>query len=339
MIRRIIFFVTLGIIIGSTLRAQESTVPDTVETADNIRVETTVDRSEIYIGDLISYDLTIYYDSALTLSPPPIGANLGAFDVKDYEINDPVDDRDGWRMIKSHFKLTTFTTGDYILPPIPIEYMLSDSTNRVIISEPISIRVKSLIGEGATDTLDVKDLKPQYAFKRSNLWLWWTIAGVLILGLTAAFLIWRRKTRGRGPSEPVDLRDPWEIAFEKLAGLKEKDYLEKKKYKQYYVELGDLFREYIGRIYGFAALDMTTDEFLYELEEIEMEPALYDRIKKFLNHADLIKFAKFEPDESRPMFDFDEVHEMITYVREIELTKRSQIEQIEMTAPKEESGV
>ncbi len=341
--RRLTYLLLALLFVCGTLSAQDekssATPPDTVKTAEGIRVETSVDKSEVYIGDLINYRMTIYHDTNVSLTPPPIGANLGSFDVKDYHSDDPDTLKDGRIKLESRFALTTFTTGDYIIPPIPIKYMSPDSTVHVLVSEPISIRVKSLLGEEGTDTLDIKDLKPPYQFAESDWWLWGSIIGVVLLAAIIAFVIWRRKHRGEETAEPVDLRDPWEIAFEKLALLKEKDYLEEKEYKLYYVELSDIFRAYVGRMYNIAAMDMTTDEFLYELEEIEMEPALYGRISKFLKFADLVKFAKFVPDESRPMFDFDEVHEMVEYIREIELTKRSRIDQVTDNPPKEEAGV
>jgi len=324
---------------GFSAKAQNMNIPDTVQSAEGIRVETAIDRAEIYIGDLINYRLTIYHDSDIVLTPPPIGANLGAFDVKDYQADDTRRTNDGKYKIESRFALTTFTTGDYIIPPIPVEYMTPDSVRHIIVSEAIAIKVKSLLGEEAGDSLDIRDLKPQYVFASSNRWLYYTIAGILLAALVVGYLIWRRKRRMMETGEPVDLRDPWEIAFEKLAYLKETDYLEKKKYKQYYVDLSDIFREYIGRMYHFPALDMTTFELLSKLEEMELEPSLYGRIGKLLNFSDLVKFAKFEPDASRPMFDFDEVHEIVEYVRQIEQTKLSQIEPVATTASKEEAGV
>ena len=50
-----------------------------------IEIKTSVDLAEAYIGDLITYTMTITYDSTIELVPPPLGANLGAFDVKDYQ--------------------------------------------------------------------------------------------------------------------------------------------------------------------------------------------------------------------------------------------------------------
>jgi len=338
-IRNLTYLLVILTVFCGIVSAQVQAVPDTVETAEGIRVETSVNRSEIYIGDLIDYRLTIYHDSDIVLTPPPIGANLGAFDVKDYEADDTELLKDGRYKIESRFSLTTFTTGDYVIPPIPIEYMTPDSTVRVLVLEPISIRVKSLLGEEGTDTLDIRDLKPQLQFAESNWWLWGSILGAVLLGAIVAVFIWRRRRHALEAGKPVDLRDPWEIAFERLALLKEKDYLEKGEIKLYYVELSDILRAYVGRIYNIMALDMTTDEILFELEELELEPSLYGRIKKFLNFADLVKFAKQFPDESRPMFDFDEVYEMIEYIKDIEMTKRSRIEQVMEDSSKEKAGV
>jgi len=139
-------------------------VPDTVQSAQGLSIESSVDRSEIYIGDLITYTLSVIYESTITLTPPPIGANLGAFDVKDYETDDETRLDDGRIKLHSSFILTTFTTGDYIIPPIPVEFMTADSVRKILISEPMPIKVKSLLAESA-DTADIRDIKGPIEFE------------------------------------------------------------------------------------------------------------------------------------------------------------------------------
>ena len=66
--------VILVLLFGNAL-GQDSTFIDTVKSAPGITIETEIDRAEIFIGDLINYRLTVYFDSNLILTPPPIGAN------------------------------------------------------------------------------------------------------------------------------------------------------------------------------------------------------------------------------------------------------------------------
>ncbi len=318
--RQFLIFILMVLAAGTVL-AQADSVPDTVTSAPGITVETAVDRSEIFIGDLIAYRLTIYHDSNIILTPPPIGANLGAFDVKDYQADNQSRTEDGRIKLESRFLLTTFTTGDYIIPPIPIEYMTGDSVRKVLVSEPIAIRVKSLIGENA-DTLDIRDIKPPISFASSYAWLYYAIPVFLILAGLAYWLI-RKLRRKKVAGEPIDLREPWEIAFEALAMLREKNLPTTGDFKQYYIELTEIFRAYLGRIYNIPVMDMTTDEFCGNLAEMNVEADLFARVKKLLNFADLVKFAKFLPEQPRAEADFGETHDLVELIRQKEITRRA----------------
>jgi hypothetical protein len=287
---------------------------DTVKSLAGIEIQTSVDRAEVYVGDLITYQLTITHDSTIEPVPPPLGANLGAFDVKDYETDIRSKLPDGRLQSTNKFVLSTFTTGDYIIPPIPVMFTMPDSSKKVVLSESVPIKVKSLLAEGA-DTADIHPLKAQYEFKR-DMTLYYIWGGVILLVLAlAGTLIWLRIRRKKGLAMPVDLRPAWEIAFERLALLKQKNYLADGEGKQYYVVLTEIARAYLGRMYRINVLDMTTEEFLFHFKEQHLPNDLYENMGRFLQHADLVKFAKLMPDRERAETDFDFVHKLIEQVR------------------------
>ncbi|HWR81907.1 MAG TPA: hypothetical protein VN285_01245, partial [Candidatus Deferrimicrobium sp.] len=151
------------LLLATTVFAQQEA--DTVASLAGIEIQTSVDRAEIYVGDLITYELTILHDPSIELVPPPLGANLGAFDVKDYESDVRSKAPDGRTMNVSKFILSTFTTGAYVIPPLPVLFVLPDSSRKVVLSEAVPITVKSLLAEGA-DSADVRPLKAPYEFKR-----------------------------------------------------------------------------------------------------------------------------------------------------------------------------
>ncbi|MEW5993996.1 MAG: hypothetical protein AB1744_06330 [Candidatus Zixiibacteriota bacterium] len=294
--------------------ALAQTAADTVESLPGIEITTSVDRADMYVGDIITYTLAITYDSTLELIPPPLGANLGAFDVKDYDSDKRSILPDGRLKSVSSFKLSTFTTGDYIIPPIPVAFTLPDSSQKVVLSEAVPISVKSLLGEGA-DTADIRPLKTQYEFKRdlTRYYLWGGI-GLFIL-LLFVIIVWLYLWKKRRAVKPVDLRPAWEIAFERLALLKQQPLLSKGRFKEYYIELTEIVREYLGRMYDLNVLDMTTEEFLERFLEFELPQGLHDNVGRFLRHADLVKFARFVPESERAEADFTFVHAMVEQVR------------------------
>jgi hypothetical protein len=297
---------------GLSTSAQQ--LPDTVSSLQGIEIETSVDRADILIGDLITYKLIITYDSTYELIPPPLGANLGAFDVKDYHPDIITLLEGGRRQSENIFILSTFTTGDYVIPPLPILFNMPDGGRKVVLSESVPIKVRSLL-ESAGDSLDIRSLKAQFEFKRdlTPYYLWGGLGLLLLIALVV--FLWLRLRRRKEEVEPVDLRPPWEIAFEKLALLKEKGLLEDVQFKQFYIELTEISRAYLGRMYLIEALDMTTEELLSGLKRLQLADSLRETLDSFFNHADLVKFARFVPDTDRAEEDLDVVHDVVEALR------------------------
>ncbi len=287
---------------------------DTVESLAGIQITTSVDLAEIYIGDLITYKIAISYDSTYQLIPPPLGVNLGAFDVRDYTPDVTTDLPDGRKHTENSFTLSTFTTGEYLIPPVPVGFILPDGSKRYLLSESVPIKVNSMLLD-SDDTADIAALKDPYEFERDYFayYLWGSIAFIAIaLGL----FLWWRFGRRKVEQEPIDLRPPWEQAFERLANLKQQPVPEDGNFKAYYIDLTEIAREYLGRMYIINVLDMTTSEFLNHFAERETPADLHNNMKLFLDHADLVKFARFDPEQERADSDFDFVHATVGDVRD-----------------------
>jgi hypothetical protein len=184
---------------------------------------------------------------------------------------------------------------------------------RVMLAEGIPIKIKSLL-ENAGDSVDIRPLKGPYEFKRNYL-PYYIIGGALVVLLAVAGYLWRRWRQRRVTAEQIDLRPAWEIAFEKLAILREKKLLDDGKHKTYYLELTEIIRGYLGRMYDLTALDMTTTEFLELLGDLTLPDDLHERVSKFLHHADLVKFAKYVPDTARSQQEYETAHDIVDLVR------------------------
>lgn len=320
---QLVSWVVVALVLLTAVPVSAQNAVDTVESLKGLEIETSVDRAEVYIGDLITYQLTIIHDSTIELIPPPLGANLGAFDVKDYQSDIRSKLADGRIKSTSKFVLSTFTTGDYVIPPIPVMFTMPDSSRKVVLSQAVPIKVNSLLAAGA-DSADIRPLKAPYEFKRGlgSYYLWGgLISLVLVIG---GILIWLRLRKKKRVAAPLDLRPAWEIAFERLALLKQQGLDAEGRYKQYYIELTEIAREYLGRMYDINVLDMTTEEFLLLFKEQQLPPGLHEDIGRFLRHADLVKFAKFVPEKERTESDFDYVHTMVEQVR-VDFERRQMI--------------
>jgi len=313
------WYIVAPLLIGSAAAALAQGPVDTVGSLQGIEINTSVDRAESYIGDLITYTLTIVYDSTYNLIPPPLGANLGAFEVKDFQpdIESTLDD--GRLESRTIFVLSTYTTGDYTIPPLPVVFILPDSTRKVMLAEPIPIRILSLLDLAGTDTLDIKPLKAPYEFPPDyTMYYVYGGIGLLVLAIAAIAFGWWLWKRQRAKAQ-LDLRSPWEIAFEKLAFLKvqflDGELADQSRAKEFYVQLTEIVRAYLGRIYMTDVLEMTTEEFLDTFHEIELPEETYLQLGDFFHHADQVKFAKLMPERVRIEDDFMSAHDVVERVR------------------------
>lgn len=264
-----------------------------------ISVESKVDKATITIGDRIIYTLIIKSDPEIKLDPIPLGSNLGAFEIKDYKSFPPEKDKQGKVINRSEYNITTFTTGEYVIPPIEITYIDAKVEKKNISSERIFITVKS-VGATQAEMEDIRGLKPPIDIKAGNKVFY--IVGILLMA--TAVLGWfylRGKARAlKIPEIPEELKKPaWEVALYELEELKESDLLEKKLIKQFYINLSDIIRKYIQRRFQIVALDRTTLEIKQELKGAKIDLKIIEQINSFLQDCDLVKFAKFIPKAER----------------------------------------
>ncbi|MFO7937497.1 MAG: hypothetical protein R6V06_07815 [Kiritimatiellia bacterium] len=124
-----------------------------------------------------------------------------------------------------------------------------------------------------------------------TLWIFAAIAGLfalaaIIYGLT------------RISVKVKELRmSPLERALAELDRLLERNLPDKGLFKDFYVELTMVVRRYIERAHKVRAPEQTTEEFLAAAgKHPDFTPEVLDRLKTFLESADLVKFAGQETD-------------------------------------------
>ena len=87
---------------------------------------------------------------------------------------------------------------------------------------------------------------------------------------------------------------PIERAWAELDRLLKKGLPGRGRYKDFYVELTMVVRRYVQRKYGIRAPHMTTEEFLRECGSTEGRAGDTAALSKFLESADMVKFAGVE---------------------------------------------
>ena len=85
-------------------------------------------------------------------------------------------------------------------------------------------------------------------------------------------------------------------AIKELEKLHTQKLWQSGKSKQYYTGLTEILRAYLVGRYHFQAMEMTSAEILACIRELAVEERFAARLKRLLEIADFVKFAKLEPD-------------------------------------------
>jgi hypothetical protein len=284
-----------------------------------ISVESHVDRATITIGDRILYTLKVTTDPKVKLEPLALGSNLGAFEVKDYKIYDPEKTKDGKMVNKSEYVITTFTTGEYVIPSITINYTDPKGEKKQIKSEPLFILVKS-VGASESDKEDIRGLKPAIDVS-GGWWGYLLILPIIALLSAGGFLYYRQRVKGLSlPKIPDELQKPaWEVALFELEALRNSDLLEKKQIKKYFIILSEIDRKYLERRYEFPALDRTTGEIKGEIKRIKLDQKITELIHNLLDFCDLVKFAKYVPSPDEIEKSLEDAYTIVNLTKQEEV--------------------
>ena len=96
------------------------------------------------------------------------------------------------------------------------------------------------------------------------------------------------------------------IAFRQLKQLKEDKLWEKGNIKGYYTRLTEIVRQYLENRFKIFSMELTTVETLAELKKTGFrEDETYRKLRTVLTGADLVKFAKFNPEPSENELQFN----------------------------------
>ena len=123
--------------------------------------------------------------------------------------------------------------------------------------------------------------------------------GLILFGLMvwlAAWLIVRYMRKRKAMPRPLPKIPPHVVANKALVELGHRKLWQKGKFKAYYTALTSILRTYISSRWDVGALEMTTDEIIMALRDVDMPSASRTDLITILRTADMVKFAKAEPE-------------------------------------------
>ena len=286
-----------------------------------------VDSTELRIGEQINIHYQIKGDSLsqIQFAEQP---NFAPFELlEDF----PLDTlrSQAYYLFTKKYALIQFDSGTYWIPK---QKILINGVG--MITDSISIRVNTVV----VDTLKqpLFDIKPLVAVKRGYKKLTQqiliTVFGLILL-ILAVFLILRVQKKLIEKRKELP---PFDRALLELKALEEERPRLQEEYKSYYSKLTDVVRRYLEEEANITALESTSRELLKKLEllkdsgKLDLDGETLRSLKRVLEHADLVKFARSAPEFEVATSDRNLVEDVVIKTQEA-LPEPTQ-EEIEATA-------
>lgn len=284
-----------------------------------ISVRVTLDKKEASIAERLNLVLEAVSEEDYEVRLPAFGEKLEQFGIVDYRTAQPeLIEGNKTRQSRSYV-LEPFLSGDYVIPPMKVEFWKkggADEQRHELETEDIKVTITSLLAEDLAN-LEIHDIEGPVELPRPEIvndprFIAFIIALAVFI---AALIVWLR-SRNR-QAAPVVRMPAHELAYLQLERLVADNLPEQGLIKEFYQRISDILRHYIENRFGLHAPEQTTEEFLAALgADATLAPSHKSLLKNFLQHCDLVKFAKHEPTTGDIQQTFNSCKNFIAETRE-----------------------
>jgi hypothetical protein len=201
-----------------------------------------------------------------------------------------------YMVIEKSIEIAFFKLGEFDVGPFKVTLFKGEEEieNRETNSVPVT--VKTVLRE---EDKDIKPLKGLVDIKGDPFYLLkYVFAAVLLVAIVILIIILVKRFREKPAVSEEPLLSPVDELEKRLNELSGRKLFEKGKTKIFFIELTQILKHFLHRVYKFNAEDFTTYETMTDLKRREKEVLILNNMEFSFNTADLVKFAKFEPDAS-----------------------------------------
>lgn len=192
-------------------------------------------------------------------------------------------------------EIAFFKTGDFNVGPFVIELKKNEKIMETRETNSVPVTIKTTLKE---EDKDIKPLKNLLEIKGNPWYLLKYVFGLLVVILiTLLILFFLKRRKAKAAVTPKRLLSPLEELEVRIKELYQQSLFEKGKMKVFFIELTVILKQFLHRNYRFNAEDFTTYETLYDLKKRESEVSLLNNMEYLFSISDLVKFAKYIPDE------------------------------------------
>lgn len=298
--RILLFF----ILIFSEITAQETP-----------KITSEINTNQIKIGEQIQYKISVEAKTNDKVQFPQ-GQTFIPMEMVSESAVDTFRQQEKIRLVKNYY-LTNFDSGSYIIPKQRVAV-----NQHFFETDSLLLSVRNV----AVDTLKqpLYTIKPPLKIEKTHTHLWYILGGVFLLLLLVALLVYLFFFRKKALSEDEKIAalPPFNRALFLLEKLQKSRYLLESKHKEYYTELTDIVRHYLEEELKISATEYTSEELVERIEFLSSEKKLHiseEVIKDFrsvLRKADLVKFAKSQPEDNEAETDRKVIENVVVKTQE-----------------------
>jgi hypothetical protein len=252
---------------------------------------------QIAIGQQASLQFEVKIPRGSTLIWPALGDTITQYiEIVRFGRPDTLSKKDQAITLRQTHQITAWEEGYFPIPPLVFGMVYQGDTISFQ-TEPLLLQT---VGVEIDPEAPPKDIKP--------LLLWPVTARevlpyvLLVLLITGIVLYLYHRMRNRTKTEEPE--EVWEkpdipahmAALSSLEGLRSKKLWQSGQLKAYHSELTDILRKYLKKRFAVDATEMTTAETLYAVQGHLKDADCREWLSQILSLADLVKFAKHQPD-------------------------------------------
>lgn len=191
-------------------------------------------------------------------------------------------------VIAQTYTITCFEDSIQTFPSLTFRNGLGDPYT----TKPIQIKVLSPNIDSAKDIKPIKDII-LLPLSKDEVFSYLFVSFILLALVLFLYFIYVKFIRKENLFDKEKPADPPHVEALKALKLVETENLwQMGKIKEYYDRISDTLRAYIEKRFGIKALELTTNELLKSMHEIQLPEYVIQDMSEILKTSDLAKFAK-----------------------------------------------
>ncbi|MCF3107248.1 BatD family protein [Niabella sp. CC-SYL272] len=264
-------------------------------------VTASVDKNKILLGEPVLLTLEIRGSANSKVQPLKLDS-IPHFEFlsKDSTVKEA---QGGQQIIRQYFRITSFDSGRWAIPPIVLspEAKTASILMDVVFTDPF---------DPSQPYHDIQDIR-SVPFKLGKQFeKWWYMIALLLIMIT--LIIYWMTGEKKPRVETKVYRSAYARAKHQLEALKTSGVPE----SRFYARLVEILRAFLSERARVNSLQQTSGDLVEKIKPLFADEQLYRSLAQVLSLCDLVKFAKYDPEDTEAQSAYEVINKGIDHIEE-----------------------